>query len=45
MSGTSNSSPHSWIPLNASAMMLAPVPSATVPRIALVTPGDQTRKP
>ncbi len=45
MSGTSNSSPHSWMPANASARMLAPVARMTVERMRPVTPGDQTRNP
>ena len=45
MSGTSNSSPHSWVPANASARMLAPVARMTAERMAAVTPGDHTRNP
>ena len=45
MSGTSNSSPQSWIPANASERMLAPVARMTVESMRPVTPGDQTRNP
>ena len=45
ISGTSNSSPQSWTPSNASLEMLAPVPRITVASTANVTGGDQTRKP
>jgi hypothetical protein len=45
ISGTSNSSPQSWIPANASAMIDAPVARATAVSTSAVAGGDQTRKP
>jgi hypothetical protein len=45
MSGTSNSSPQSWMPENASDMMLAPVARMTTERTAQVVRVDQTRTP
>ena len=45
MSGTSNSSPQSCEPSNASTMIDAPVPIATPARTTDVFETDQTRKP
>ena len=45
MSGTSKSSPQSWMPANASARIDPPVVTTTAARISIVTCGDQTRKP
>ena len=45
MSGTSKSSPQSWMPENASDMMLAPVARITTERTAHIVRDDQTRTP
>jgi len=45
ISGTSNSSPQSCKPSNASARIEAPVPMTTAPRTIPVTVSDHTRKP
>jgi hypothetical protein len=45
MSGTSKSSPHSWIPSKASAKMLAPVARATTESTAHIVRIDQVRTP
>src|SRR5581483_7180499 len=45
INGTSNSSPQSWMPSNASAMIDAPVAIATAPSTSPVIGDDQTRKP
>ena len=45
ISGTSKSSPQSWIPSNASTKIEAPVATKTAPSTSAVTFGSQTRKP
>jgi hypothetical protein len=45
MSGTSNSSPQSWMPLKASAKMLAPVATITARSTRDMVRVRQTRTP
>jgi hypothetical protein len=45
ISGTSKSSPQSWMPLNASLRIDPPVLRTTAVRTSVVAGGPQTRKP
>jgi hypothetical protein len=45
ISGTSNNSPQSWSPENASFKINPPVTAMTASRVKFVAAGRQTRKP